>query len=114
MQKILVPMSVVVLLGSGLCFYSHMMSDEMVLSRLGYDRNMIETLISEQPDLVHSLINDQRNSEEIEDYLMIKGRQGVYLDNAKMSGKEWPSNPSNTGTFTLKCVDGVLTWVQDQ
>lgn len=66
-------MSVVALLGSGLCFYSHMMSDEMVLSRLGYDRNMIETLISEQPDLVHSLINDQRNSEEIEDYLMING-----------------------------------------
>ena len=56
-------MSVVALLGSGLCFYSHMMSDEMVLSRLGYDRTMIETLISEQPDLVNSLINDQRNSE---------------------------------------------------
>ena len=66
-------MSVVALLGSGLCFYSHMMSDEMVLSRLGYDRTMIETLISEQPDLVNSLIDDHRTSEEIEDYLTING-----------------------------------------
>ena len=29
-------------------------------------------------------------------------------------GKALPSNPSDTGTFTLKCVNGVLTWVQDQ
>lgn len=27
--------------------------------------------------------------------------------------KEFPSYPTNTGTFTLKCVDGVLKWVQD-
>lgn len=31
----------------------------------------------------------------------------------KVNGKEIPSYPANTGTFTLKCVDGVLTWVQD-
>lgn len=28
--------------------------------------------------------------------------------------KKIPSYPSNTGTFTLKCVDGVLTWVADE
>ena len=28
-------------------------------------------------------------------------------------GKDIPEYPANTGTFTLKCVDGVLTWVAD-
>ena len=38
----------------------------------------------------------------------------IILDGIKsINGKELPSNPSDTGTFTLKCVDGVLTWVQD-
>ena len=31
----------------------------------------------------------------------------------KVNNKNIPSYPANTGTFTLKCVDGVLTWVQD-
>ena len=30
-----------------------------------------------------------------------------------IKGKQLPSNPSNTGTFVLKCIDGVLTWVQE-
>ena len=30
-----------------------------------------------------------------------------------INGKEIPSYPANSGTFTLKCVDGVLTWVED-
>ena len=29
------------------------------------------------------------------------------------NGKNVPNFPSNTGTYTLKCVDGVLTWVED-
>lgn len=29
------------------------------------------------------------------------------------NGKSFPAYPSNTGTFTLKCVDGTLTWVAD-
>ena len=33
---------------------------------------------------------------------------------SELNGKAVPNYPSNTGTFTLKCVDGVLTWVQDQ
>lgn len=33
---------------------------------------------------------------------------------ANINDKAVPAYPSNTGTFTLKCVDGVLTWVQDQ
>lgn len=30
-----------------------------------------------------------------------------------INGKEIPAYPSNTGTFVLKCVNGVLTWVQE-
>lgn len=30
-----------------------------------------------------------------------------------INGKAIPDYPSNTGSFTLKCVDGVLTWVAD-
>lgn len=73
MQKVLVPIGIVTLLGSGLLFYSYMMSDEMVLRRLGYDKTLIESLIKEQPDLVQDLIEDDRNSEDISDYLTIKG-----------------------------------------
>ena len=73
MQKVLVPIGIVALLGSGLLFYSYMMSDEMVLRRLGYDKTLIESLINEQPDLVQDLIEDDRNSEDISDYLTIKG-----------------------------------------
>lgn len=73
MQKVLVPIGIVTLLGSGLLFYSYMMSDEMVLRRLGYDRTLIESLINEQPDLVQDLIEDDRKSEDIVDYLTIKG-----------------------------------------
>ena len=73
MQKVLVPIGIVTLLGSGLLFYSYMMSDEMVLRRLGYDKTLIESLINEQPDLVQDLIEDDRNSEDISDYLTIKG-----------------------------------------
>ena len=29
-------------------------------------------------------------------------------------GKYLPDYPADSGTFTLKCVDGTLTWVQDQ
>ncbi len=73
MQKVLVPIGIVTLLGSGLLFYSYMMSDEMVLRRLGYDKTLIESLINEQPDLVQDLIEDDRKSEDIVDYLTIKG-----------------------------------------
>ena len=40
---------------------------------------------------------------------------GVELaDLSKVNGKNVPVYPSSTGSFTLKCVDGVLTWVADQ
>ena len=32
---------------------------------------------------------------------------------ANINGKAFPSFPSNTGTFTLKMVDGSLAWVED-
>ena len=73
MQKILVLGSVVTLLALGLFFYSYMMSDEMVLIRLGYDRELIDVLMEEQPDLVQDLIADHRNSDEISDYLTVNG-----------------------------------------
>lgn len=31
-----------------------------------------------------------------------------------INGKEIPNYPSSTGTFVLKCIDGTLTWVQEQ
>ena len=31
----------------------------------------------------------------------------------KVNGKSIPAYPSSTGTFVLKCVDGVLTWVAE-
>ena len=38
----------------------------------------------------------------------------ISLDSIKeINGKTIPSYPSNTGTFVLKCVDGVLTWVAE-
>ena len=30
-----------------------------------------------------------------------------------INGKQIPSYPSDTGTFVLKCIDGVLTWVEE-
>ena len=33
---------------------------------------------------------------------------------SQLNGKGFPDYPADTGTFTLKCVNGVLTWVQDQ
>ena len=30
-----------------------------------------------------------------------------------INGKEIPDYPANTGTFVLKCIDGVLTWVAE-
>lgn len=33
---------------------------------------------------------------------------------SKVNGKSIPSYPADSGTFTLKCVDGVLTWVEDE
>lgn len=35
------------------------------------------------------------------------------LNLRQLNGKTIPTYPSDTGTFTLKCVDGVLTWVAD-
>lgn len=34
-------------------------------------------------------------------------------DIAFFNGKSIPNYPSSTGTFTLKCVNGVLTWIAD-
>ena len=56
MQKILVPVGVAALFGCGVFFYSYMMSDEMVLRRLGYDRSLIQELVDKQPDLVQDLL----------------------------------------------------------
>ena len=35
------------------------------------------------------------------------------VGNVKVKGNTLPANPSNTGTFTLKMVDGSLAWVDD-
>ena len=71
MQKILVPVGVAALFGCGVFFYSYMMSDEMVLRRLGYDRSLIQELVDKQPDLVQDLIDDHRNYQDLESYLEV-------------------------------------------
>ena len=73
MQKILVPVGVAALFGCGVFFYSYMMSDEMVLRRLGYDRSLIQELVDKQPDLVQDLIDDHRNYQDLESYLEVSG-----------------------------------------
>ena len=46
------------------------------------------------------LINGPANAVQVPDSFAIKG-------------KAWPTNPAVTGSFTLKCVNGTLTWVAD-
>lgn len=46
--------------------------------------------------------------------LIQSGQKNLELNNlGKINEKSIPNYPSNTGTFTLKMVNGNLTWVQD-
>lgn len=108
MQKVLVPISIVALLGSGLFFYSYMMSDEMMLRRLGYDQTLIESLINEQPDLVQDLIKDHRNSKEIADYLTIKGFNYDCYDAYVELAQHYPSLESSDVVYLATFLDHVF------
>lgn len=108
MQKVLVPIGIVTLLGSGLLFYSYMMSDEMVLRRLGYDRTLIESLINEQPDLVQDLIEDDRNSEDISDYLTIKGFNYDCYDAYVKLAEYYPTLESSEVVYLATFLDHVF------
>lgn len=72
MQKIFVVIGLISLLGLGLGFYTHMMSDEMRLERLGYSKDVISQLMEEKTDVVWKLIEDKRSSDEIIDFLFVK------------------------------------------
>ena len=65
MQKLVVVIGLVSLLGLGFSFYTHMMSDEMRLERLGYSKEVIHQLMEEKNDVVEKLIEDKINSDEI-------------------------------------------------
>lgn len=108
MQKVLVPIGIVALLGSGLLFYSYMMSDEMVLRRLGYDKTLIESLINEQPDLVQDLIEDDRNSEDISDYLTIKGFNYDCYDAYVKLAEYYPTLESSEVVYLATFLDHVF------
>lgn len=108
MQKVLVPIGIVTLLGSGLLFYSYMMSDEMVLRRLGYDKTLIESLINEQPDLVQDLIEDDRNSEDISDYLTIKGFNYDCYDAYVKLAEYYPTLESSEVVYLATFLDHVF------
>lgn len=108
MQKVLVPIGIVALLGSGLLFYSYMMSDEMVLRRLGYDKTLIESLIKEQPDLVQDLIEDDRNSEDISDYLTIKGFNYDCYDAYVKLAEYYPTLESSEVVYLATFLDHVF------
>lgn len=108
MQKVLVPIGIVALLGSGLLFYSYMMSDEMVLRRLGYDRTLIESLINEQPDLVQDLIEDDRKSEDIVDYLTIKGFNYDCYDAYVKLAEYYPTLESSEVVYLATFLDHVF------
>lgn len=43
----------------------------------------------------------------------INGADNLNLTLKMLNGKSIPNYPSDTGTYTLKCVNGTLTWVQD-
>ena len=46
--------------------------------------------------------------------ILITYSGSVDISNFKnLNGKAIPAYPSNTGTFTLKCVNGVLIWIED-
>lgn len=108
MQKVLVPIGIVALLGSGLLFYSYMMSDEMVLRRLGYDKTLIESLINEQPDLVQDLIEDDRKSEDIVDYLTIKGFNYDCYDAYVKLAEYYPTLESSEVVYLATFLDHVF------
>lgn len=108
MQKVLVPIGIVALLGSGLLFYSYMMSDEMVLRRLGYDKTLIESLIKEQPDLVQDLIEDDRKSEDIVDYLTIKGFNYDCYDAYVKLAEYYPTLESSEVVYLATFLDHVF------
>lgn len=72
MQKLVVSIGLVSLLGLGFSFYTHMMSDEMRLERLGYSKEVIHQLMEENTEVVGKLVEDKVNSEDIVDYLFVK------------------------------------------
>ena len=108
MQKILVLGSVVTLLALGLFFYSYMMSDEMVLIRLGYDRELIDVLMEEQPDLVQDLIADHRNSDEISDYLTVNGFNYDCYDAYVELAKQYPDQEASDIVYLATFLDHVF------
>ena len=56
--------------------------------------------------------SDQINHRNVSMFINTSGEIELpFLTSIK--GKYIPNYPSDTGTFTLKCVNGVLTWVQD-
>ena len=72
MQKIFVAIGLVSLLGLGFSFYTHVMSDEMRLERLGYSKDVISQLMDEKIDVVGKIIEDKISSDEIIDFLFVK------------------------------------------
>lgn len=72
MQKLCVGIALVSLLGFGFIFYSHMMSDEMQLERLGYSKEIITQLRNENEEIIEKIIKDKRSSDELLDYLFVK------------------------------------------
>ena len=72
MQKLCVVIALISLLGIGFTFYSHMMSDEMQLERLGYSKEVITQLRNENSEMIDKIIRDKSSSEELLDYLFVK------------------------------------------
>ena len=81
---------------------------------------------SDTPSYYYGIIEGNTGSLEstIGFYFIIKSNKQIYtggnteayvaLKSIKaINGKTLPAYPSSTGTFVLKCVDGVLTWVQE-
>lgn len=108
MQKILVPIGVVALLSSGLFFYSYMMSDEMVLTRLGYDQALIEMLMEEQPDLVQDLIADHRNSKDIANYLTVNGFNYDCYEAYVTLAEHYPNHDASDIVYLATFLDHVF------
>lgn len=108
MQKVLVPVGVATLLGCGVFFYSYMMSDEMVLRRLGYDHSLIQELKENHPQLVQDLIDDHRSSKDLEKYLEVSGFNYDCYDSYVELSKHYKDLETNEVVYLATFLDHVF------
>ena len=108
MQKLVVSIGLVSLLGLGFSFYTHMMSDEMRLERLGYSKEVIHQLMEENTEVVGKLVEDKVNSEDIVDYLFVKNfNYDCYEEYVKFK-QQYPNLEASEIVYLVSFLDHVF------